>query len=507
MPRIVVAGVVFEHAARGPFPLPFDLELEPGWTGVVGPNGAGKTTLLRLLAGELTAARGAIRIEPPTSAAIMLEQTVEWTPALARTLERFAEDWSAHAGRLRSRLGLEPEQLDRWTTLSPGERKGWQLGAALAAQSAVLLCDEPSNHLDARARALLIDALRSFAGVGVIVSHDRELLDALCHATCFVDFGGRVELRPGSYGPAADQREAERARLAADFELARAHERRLAKQVEAARRRQASTQRSRRVSTRKQDHRDHDASSMARKYRAETAAASAAAGVRRAQSAHARELAKLERLELDHRHGGELFVDWEPPRKAVLVSLTPAELPEFAPHPGTRLPGDRPVVIGRHDRIHVGGPNGAGKTSVLQAVLARARASLDPGRVLWMAQELDAAARAALLAELRGLDRLARGRVLQIVAAAGVDPDVLLATCVPSPGEARKLGLALGLARSVWLAILDEPTNHLDLPGREAVEAMLRSYPGALLISSHDPRFAAAVTDQRWDLDRSPAHG
>lgn len=81
---------------------------------------------------------------------------------------------------------------------------------------------------------------------------------------------------------------------------------------------------------------------MARKYRADKAAASADAKLRRTLSAHARGQATVEQFEIDHHHTRELFVDWEPPRKSLLVSLTPDELPKYAPHPGTRLPEDRP---------------------------------------------------------------------------------------------------------------------------------------------------------------------
>src|SRR5690606_6004059 len=230
MPRISLRRVVFEHGGRGPFPNPFDLDLEPGWTGVVGPNGVGKTTLLRLIAGELAPTSGSIRVERPR----LLAQTVDWTPTLAAELDRFVHDWSATAGRLRSRLGLEPEALARWPTLSPGERKRWQLAATLADEPPALLCDEPGNHLDARGRQLLLDGLREFAGVGVIVSHDRELLDALCDSIVFVDPGGRLEHRPGNYTAATDQREADRTHQRSQWELARQTERRLAGQVQAA---------------------------------------------------------------------------------------------------------------------------------------------------------------------------------------------------------------------------------------------------------------------------------
>jgi ATPase subunit of ABC transporter with duplicated ATPase domains len=495
VPRIFVRGVVFDHGAGLPFPNPIDLDLEPGWTGLVGPNGVGKTTLLRLITGELRPGAGEIRVEP--GPARLLRQV----PTLDAEIEAFAADWSGLAGRLRSRLRLEADQLRRWDTLSPGERKCWQLGAALAREPALLLCDEPGNHLDATARALMLDALRRFRGLGVIVSHERELLDALCSATVFVDRGGAIEPRRGAYSAALEQRELERGHLRAEFEREREHARAAARALDAARRRQAASARSLRNSSRKRSHRDHDASSAARKSRAEHAAASAEAGVRRAQAAAARARARVEAIEIEHeRHGGELFVDWEAPRKHTLVGLDAASLAEYAPHPGTRLPPGEPAVVRRDDRIYLCGRNGAGKTSLLRALWACARERLDPIRVLWLPQELDPDQRRDLLDELRGLDRARRARVLQIVATTGLDPDQLLATPDPSPGEARKLALALGLARRAWLLLLDEPSNHLDLPSREALERMLASYPGALVLTSHDPRFAEALTTRVWRM-------
>ena len=80
----------------------------------------------------------------------------------------------------------------------------------------------------------------------------------------------------------------------------------------------------------------------------------------------------------------------------------------------------------------------------------------------------------------------------QLVAALGLDPSRALASGLPSPGEVRKLAIALGLARRVWLVVLDEPTNHLDLPSIERVQSALSEYPGALVIASHDRRSRVA---------------
>ena len=115
-------------------------------------------------------------------------------------------------------------------------------------------------------------------------------------------------------------------------------------------------------------------------------------------------------------------------------------------------------------------------------------------------QELSPAETASALASLRAASPAERGRVLQLVAALGACPEALLASAAPSPGEAKKLALALGLTRGVSALVLDEPTNHLDLPSVERLQAALEVWPGALLIVTHDQRLAQAVTTEQWHL-------
>jgi hypothetical protein len=99
----------------------------------------------------------------------------------AFSVRRFAVDDGRRAWRQRDQLELEAVTLGRWPTLSRGERKRWQVGAALHAEPDRLLLDEPTNHLDAAARRILVRALERFRGTGVVVSHDREFTHPVPH--------------------------------------------------------------------------------------------------------------------------------------------------------------------------------------------------------------------------------------------------------------------------------------------------------------------------------------
>jgi ATPase subunit of ABC transporter with duplicated ATPase domains len=106
-----------------------------------------------------------------------------------------------------------------------------------------------------------------------------------------------------------------------------------------------------------------------------------------------------------------------------------------------------------------------------------------------------------MLDAVRELNPDDRGRVLTLVASLGIDPDQLLESCAPSPGEARKLAMAYGLGRQVWAMVLDEPTNHLDMPAIERLEEALIEYPGAMVIVTHDNALARRCSSIEWRLD------
>ncbi|MFO0755868.1 MAG: ATP-binding cassette domain-containing protein [Byssovorax sp.] len=248
------------------------------------------------------------------------------------------------------------------------------------------------------------------------------------------------------------------------------------------------------------DRHDHDARGMGAKVRAERAEARIGrmVGVRRAELERAE--AALPAFEVDRSLGRSIFVDYARAPGARLASLDLDRLDAGE----QRLLADVHLVLRRDDRVWVAGPNGAGKSTLLRALLAAAR--LPPERVLFVPQDLGAEEARGVLRTIRMLPPLERGRVLSLVAALGVDPDRLLASASPSPGEARKAWIALGLGRHAWALVLDEPDNHLDLPSIERLESALGAYPGALLLVTHDEALARRTTRTTWRLEGGTIH-
>jgi ATPase subunit of ABC transporter with duplicated ATPase domains len=488
MPSVILASVSFAYTSAHEVLSAVDLSLGPGWVGVVGPNGAGKSTLLDLIAGRLVPTVGTVTVDSDVPPMLCSQRVEDVEPSVVA----FAESYDGADFARRGRLRLDPDDLLRWPTLSPGERKRWQVGAALSARPDVLLLDEPTNHLDRDSRALLQTELRHFGGVGLVVSHDRHLLDDLTGATIRVDRGTAV-LWGGPYSTASEEWAADERAMMAEHERTKRQLAKAARRIADGRRSMEARSATFARTMRTADAKDHDTHSTARKGKHRLGQAAAAKGLSNLAAERDRLSAAVDEADIHRSVGGSIRFEGEPAPRPVLVRIDEpikAEDRILITHAG--------VDITRDSRVHVTGPNGAGKSTLLATVASRW--DLPSERLLFLPQEMSDDDALGLLTEVRALSPDVRGRIMQIVARLGAEPGTLLASERLSPGEARKLAIAGGLATEAWLLVLDEPTNHLDLPTVTRLEHALAGYRGALVVVSHDEAFGAAVTDEVWDI-------
>ena len=465
--------------------------------GVLGPNGAGKSTLLAALAGAREVDGGRVTRAGGTRVA-MLRQADDLPGAttVRRAVHGGApeHEWASdpavrdiHAGLL---ADIDPGA--EVAALSGGQRRRVALAAVLTSPADVLLLDEPTNHLDVEgvdwlARHLNARLAGRRAGALVVVTHDRWFLDAICtnvwKVVPGVDPGGgraqtpgRIETYDGGYAAYVLAR-AERARQAA---VAAAKRENLLRKELAWLRRGAPARTSK------------------PRFRIEAAEA--------------------------------LIADVPPPRDAVeLTALATARLGKkvldledvTVRYPAPDGAGEREVLrrvtwrLAPGERVGVVGVNGAGKTTLLR--LLEGVQEPDEGRVV-----RGATVRVAALSQsTHELDALADKRVVEAVAMVGehvrVDgKDLTAAQLVErlgftrrrawtrvgeiSGGERRRLQLLRLLMTEPNVLLLDEPTNDLDTDTLAAVEDILDSFPGTLVVVSHDRYLLERVTDHQVAL-------
>jgi ATPase subunit of ABC transporter with duplicated ATPase domains len=493
--------------------------------GLVGRNGSGKSTLLKALSGEVSPASGAIHMQGRIA---RLEQRFDEDFSVARTLgvdaslsrlariiagngrtaDFEAADWTLET-RLEqalTRTGLEDIDLDRsMASLSGGERTRVGLARLLLLDPDIILLDEPTNNLDARGRAAVMQLVETWHGGLIVASHDRALLERMNRIVelspigCTVFGGGWTEF--------TEARDAARARAARDAEAAANKLRSTERNAQRAReRKDRSDARGRAVRARR------DQPKILLDARAERAEGSAARGqhlasrqLGEASDALADAEARLERttpLNIDlpacELPAGRQILDLE------AVSMT------FG---GRRLFGPLSFQLRGPARAAICGLNGSGKTTLLKLVTGEFQAtsgtvSLQTGRIAFLDQHASALDPSLTLQEnMKALapglsDNEARAQLARFAFRGG---DALQLAGSLSGGERLRAALAAAFASQEppELLLLDEPTNHLDMDAVDLLEAALKSYDGAILAISHDERFLEAIgIDQRIRLAR-----
>lgn len=482
---IVLSDVTFAYP-RATKPLIHNLSLTftIGWTCLLGDNGCGKTTLVKLAAGLLE----------PQQGTIQRLDYVAWCPQdpqqAPEALLDFACAYDPLARSLRSRLALQDDMPWRFAQLSCGEQKKLQVAVALWQQPDALILDEPTNHIDHQARRQLLEVLQQFKGTGILVSHDRQLLGLLGNrCACFEQ--GRVILRPGNYSVVRAQMELERRSAAHERQSATRELNRLA--AEKLRRSHQAAAAASKRSKRGLDPKDHDG--RARIGLAIVSGQDGAAG-RRSSAMDARLKRAQERkaaAQVSKRYDGNLWVEMEVHPRPVLLRCGATSI--ACGEDELAVPD---LYVGHRDHVGMVGPNGSGKSTLVRWLLTQAPQDV---RVLYVPQEVDEEGTRKLLERLAELSAAERGQVLSVVAQLNSEPERILEGGSLSPGEARKLIIALGMLEKPQLLVLDEPTNHLDLHSVEALERALADFPGALLAVSHDYAFLDACCEMRWRVE------
>ena len=498
---IVLRNLTFARAAK-PLVEEASLQLGPGWkVGLTGGNGSGKSSFFALLTGALHAERGDLELPPSWIIAHVAQETPALPdPALEfvldgdhelRQVERaLAEAEAAHDGTHIGTLHARLSEIDGYSAkaraaellhglgftdadlgrpvaeFSGGWRVRLNLARALMCRSDLLLLDEPTNHLDLDAVLWLEGWLRSYRGTLMMISHDRDFLDAVVSHILHIEQGG-MKLYAGNYTAFERQRAARLALQQSMYEKQQREIEHLHKFID--------------------------------RFRAKATKA------RQAQS-RMKALERMEEVAAAHVDTPFTFRFRDPAAAPDPLLVLHRARGGYEAATGTKIILDSiELTLRPGERIALLGRNGAGKSTLVK-LLAAEMAPLSGERTEGKGLAIGYFAQHQLehlrpdespLQHMARLDPQTREQELRDYLG-GFDfrGDMANAPCGKfSGGEKSRLALALLIWKKPNLLLLDEPTNHLDLEMREALTLALNEYEGGVVLVSHDRHLLRTTAD------------
>ncbi|MDT8464236.1 ABC-F family ATP-binding cassette domain-containing protein [Alcaligenes nematophilus] len=482
-------------------------------TGLVGRNGAGKTILAQILAGEIQPSSGRclrsgkvhyLAQQVASVSGLRVADLAGVGPALD-ALARIesgssaVEDFNLIEDRwdIRQQLqeALERNGLGHLTaetpaeTLSGGQAMRVSLINALLSQADFLILDEPSNHLDRDNRLALIEQLRHWPHGLLVISHDRQLLDTMEHIVELSSLGLRSY--GGNYSHYAEQKALEQQSAMDQLE----HRKLERQRAESTMQEQRQRQERRQARGNQQGKQANQAKILLDRQKGRSEATT---GKLRQQHVTAqKQLAQrvqeaAELIEQDsaiNLHALPLV----PLSRQRVVELDEVKLP-FAPVDQTPIS----MLLSGQQRIGVIGPNGCGKSTLLKVIAGQlapvsGHCKVVPQHVYLDQGLADLDPQQTVLEQIQAVNRKSsEGDLRMRLAQLGLDAQKVTGpSAALSGGERLKAALACVLYADPppQLLLLDEPSNHLDLPSTLALETMLSSYQGTLMVVSHDDAF------------------
>lgn len=466
-----------------------NLHFPIGWTGIVGANGVGKSTLAKLAAGLLLPNSGSI-VGLQFLNSFYCEQETESIPNEA---SEFLFSPDSRAGELCSILKIQNDWGTRWNTLSHGERKRFQIGIALWKDPDILILDEPANHLDLPTKQKILNAVLTYNGIGIVVSHDRDFLDKLCSACVFMK-ANSISYRVGNFSRGLEQEKIEDKNLEREYLNSREEYYRLKANTSMLREKENS--RTKLLSKKNLSKNDHD-----KKGKIDLARLTGKDknGMRKLKVLERRVENKKQEVENKYvkrnvssgfQFHGEILLQGK------LIQLSESNI-LLGQNRYLEIPD---LFVLPKDKIRIVGENGTGKSSLLKKIFQDLTIGSD--KVIYLPQEIDFLEWQSIDRQMKNLSKVELGELFSIVHRLGSDVEKLLYSNSPSPGEKRKLLIGLGLLKSPSLLLLDEPTNHLDMPSIECIEKAISEFSGCVIIISHDQRFVNNLTNIEWRITK-----